>query len=285
MSNTIRQNMPMLGVIRQHRASEKVRNTAMERISSGLTVNSAKDNVQYDAMAKRLTADLRTNEVGMINIADGVSMLSTREAYLSKLVDFITEIKKCAMRGVNGGADGSQGPVAGDHAVLERQIGMLDGEARGMVSRAFFNGQALFNAAPEEGAPEGAPDLTHVSIQYDDERSFYITPDHPDLHFTDLQDLDDAKFQGIMDEADKFLQNLSMARTQVGIEINILESIDEGLREINLIDTKARSGLIEADISEEFATLSSSNALIAAAQYAMGELKDSQVELVRSLSR
>ncbi|NDF04345.1 MAG: hypothetical protein EB068_04460, partial [Betaproteobacteria bacterium] len=89
-----------------------VSNTAMERISSGLTVNSAKDNVQYDAMAKRLTADLRTNEVGMINIADGVSMLSTRETYLSKLVDFMTEIKKCAMRGVNGGADTNGASIA-----------------------------------------------------------------------------------------------------------------------------------------------------------------------------
>ena len=82
---TINTNMQSLNAQRNLAASQGGLNTSMQRLSSGLRVNSAKDDAAGLAIAERMNAQVRGMNVAVRNANDGISLAQTAEGALGKI--------------------------------------------------------------------------------------------------------------------------------------------------------------------------------------------------------
>ena len=89
MAATINTNLNSLNAQRNASASQSSLATSMQRLSSGLRVNSAKDDAAGLAIAERMSAQSRGMSAAMRNANDGVSMAQTAEGALSKVGDML----------------------------------------------------------------------------------------------------------------------------------------------------------------------------------------------------
>src|SRR5438128_7375733 len=101
MPQTINTNLPSLNAQRNLAASQSSLATAMQRLSSGLRVNSAKDDAAGLAIAERMNAQVRGLNVAARNANDGVSLAQTAEGSLGKISDMVQRMRELAVQSSN----------------------------------------------------------------------------------------------------------------------------------------------------------------------------------------
>ena len=87
MPLTINTNIQSLNAQRNLNSSQASLSTSMQRLSSGLRINSAKDDAAGSAIAERMTAQVRGMNVAVRNSNDGISLAQTAEGALGKVAD------------------------------------------------------------------------------------------------------------------------------------------------------------------------------------------------------
>src|SRR3989442_4122270 len=102
MSQTINTNIVSLNAQRNLNMSQQSLATSMQRLSSGLRINSAKDDAAGLAIAERMNAQVRGMNVAVRNANDGVSMAQTAEGALSKVTDALQRMRELAVQARNG---------------------------------------------------------------------------------------------------------------------------------------------------------------------------------------
>ena len=113
--------------------------TAMQRLSSGLRVNSAKDDAAGLYTINRMTSDIRGLNQASRNAADGISLAQTAEAALGQIGDNLQRIRELAVQSANGTVE--------DRAGLQAEADQLTAEIYRVVGNAKFNGVSLLNGA------------------------------------------------------------------------------------------------------------------------------------------
>src|SRR5260370_16014517 len=111
MAMSINTNVQSLNAQRNLSTSQSSLSTTMQRLSSGLRVNSAKDDAAGLAIAERMNAQVRGMNVAVRNANDGVSMAQTAEGALSKVTDALQRMRELAVQarnGTNGAKDRSE---------------------------------------------------------------------------------------------------------------------------------------------------------------------------------
>src|SRR5262245_62570600 len=101
MPQTINTNLTSLNAQRNLNMSQSSLNVSMQRLSSGLRVNSAKDDAAGLAIAERMNAQVRGMNVAMRNANDGISMAQTAEGALGKLSDNLQRMRELAVQAAN----------------------------------------------------------------------------------------------------------------------------------------------------------------------------------------
>lgn len=140
MAQTINTNMPSLNAQRNLTASQGSLATSMQRLSSGLRVNSAKDDAAGLAIAERMNTQVRGMNVAIRNANDGISFSQTAEGSLSKIGDNLQRMRELAVQSRN--ATNS----AGDRANLQKEFGQLQQEIDRTIKNSKFNGGSLFDS-------------------------------------------------------------------------------------------------------------------------------------------
>ena len=102
MPQTINTNLVSLNAQRNLGASQSALATSMQRLSSGLRVNSAKDDAAGLAIAERMNAQLRGMNVASRNANDGISLAQTAEGALGKVGDMLQRMRELAVQAANG---------------------------------------------------------------------------------------------------------------------------------------------------------------------------------------
>ena len=117
--------------------------TAMERLSTGIRINSAKDDAAGLAIALRMTADIRGTAVAIRNANDGISLSQTAEGGLGQINDILQRMRELAVQSSNGTAS------ADNRAASQLEITQLKQEIDTIAGRTNFNGIKLLegNAA------------------------------------------------------------------------------------------------------------------------------------------
>ena len=115
--------------------------TAMQRLSSGLRVNSAKDDAAGLAIAERMNAQIRGMNVAIRNANDGISLAQTAEGALGKIGDMLQRMRELAVQSRN--ATNSDD----DRANLQKEFGELQAEIQRTIESSKFNGKSLFDSS------------------------------------------------------------------------------------------------------------------------------------------
>lgn len=123
---------------------------SLQRLSSGLKINRAKDNPAGLAMAKRMNAQLRGLSAATTNAGDGVSVIEIADGAMSEISEMLQRMNELAVKAANGVLS-SSGDVApdkrGDREIIQEEIAQLKEEINRVAETTDFNGQKLLNGA------------------------------------------------------------------------------------------------------------------------------------------
>src|ERR1043165_1701925 len=140
MPQTINTNIASLNAQRNLTASQMSLATSMQRLSSGLRVNSAKDDAAGLAVADGRTGELRGIAVAIRNANDGISLAQTAEGALATITDALQRMRELAVQAQNG----SNG--TGDRPNLDTEYTQLSSEITRNGTQTKFNGAAIVGA-------------------------------------------------------------------------------------------------------------------------------------------
>jgi len=137
--------------------------SAMERLSSGTRINSAKDDAAGLAISTRMTASIRGISAAIRNANDGISLTQTAEGSLGQIGDNLQRIRELAVQSANTGNSAS------DRAAMNNESKQLVAEIDRVASNTSYNGIALLDGSFQSqnlqvGAGNGSNDRIAISI-------------------------------------------------------------------------------------------------------------------------
>ncbi|WP_295954380.1 flagellin [Rhodoferax sp.] len=141
MAATINTNINSLNAQRNLATSSSSLATSMQRLSSGLRVNSAKDDAAGLAISERMTTQIRGLTVGARNANDGISLSQTAEGALGKVGDMLQRMRELAVQSSN--ATNSKA----DRAALQAEVGQLTDEIDRIAKQTSFNGKKILDGS------------------------------------------------------------------------------------------------------------------------------------------
>ncbi len=140
MAAIINTNIPSLNAQRNLNTSQSALATALQRLSSGLRVNSAKDDAAGLAIATRMTAQARGMTVAIRNANDGISLAQTAEGALGQIKEHLLRMRDLAIQSANATNSSS------DRAALESEFDQLQAEIDRIGAQTNFNGLKILDS-------------------------------------------------------------------------------------------------------------------------------------------
>ncbi|WP_323003388.1 flagellin [Denitromonas sp.] len=140
MAQVINTNVYSLNAQRNLNRSQEGLATSLQRLSSGLRINSARDDAAGLAVAQRMEADARGLTVAMRNASDGISFAQTADGALATSADMLQRMRELAVQSLNGTiSDTERGYLNAEFTQLDTELGRLQGAAK-------LNNQSAFGA-------------------------------------------------------------------------------------------------------------------------------------------
>jgi flagellin len=141
MASTINTNISSLTAQRNLSMSQMSLSTSMQRLSSGLRINSAKDDAAGLAISDRMTAQVRGLNQAARNANDGISLAQVAEGALGSASSTLQRIRELAVQSANATNSAS------DRAALNAEVGQLTAELARIASTTQFNGQNILDGS------------------------------------------------------------------------------------------------------------------------------------------
>jgi len=238
MAQTINTNLMSLNAQRNLSASQSSLATSLQRLSSGLRVNSAKDDAAGLAIGERMNAQIRGMTVAIRNANDGISLAQTAEGALSTVSDALQRMRELAVQSANG----SNG--AGDRANLDAEYQALSSEITRIATSTKFNGLAILDT-------NAGAQTFQVGANVGD--TLDITTSKVTTVGGDLTSAANANTAiGALDTA---LDTINTDRATYGAAQSRFTSAVNNLESARENQTAARSRIMDADFAAETANL------------------------------
>jgi flagellin len=141
MAAVINTNIASLNAQRNLGTSQSQLNTSIQRLSSGLRINSAKDDAAGMAIADRMTSQIRGMNQAARNANDGISLAQTAEGDLQQIGNNLQRMRELSVQSANASNSAS------DRAALQGEIKQLQGEIDRVASNSQFNGVKLLDGS------------------------------------------------------------------------------------------------------------------------------------------
>ncbi|MES2927456.1 MAG: flagellin [Pseudomonadota bacterium] len=141
MASTINTNISSLTAQRNLGMSQTSLNTSIQRLSSGLRINSAKDDAAGLAISERFTSQIRGLNQAVRNANDGISLAQTAEGALKASGDILQRVRELAVQSANASNS------AGDRQALQQEVGQLVSELDRISQTTEFNGSKLLDGS------------------------------------------------------------------------------------------------------------------------------------------
>jgi len=227
--------------------------TSFARLSSGLRINSAKDDAAGLAISEKLKSQIRSFNVAERNAGDGISLAQTAEGSLGEVHEILGRMRELATQASNGTL------VAGDRDFLQTEFASLQSEVTRIQGSAKFNGKTLLGAAAtviavQVGLDAGTSD--HINLTLGGVDLAAITAVGSKLSGATTTDALAAL--GIIDTA---IGNVSTARSGFGSAMNRLEVAQSSIQTMRLNLSAANSRIRDVDIASETAQMSRNQVL------------------------
>ena len=257
MAQIINTNIMSLNAQRNLSATQSALATSVQRLSTGLRVNSAKDDAAGLAIAERMNTQVRGMNVAIRNANDAISLSQTAEGTLSKINDMGQRMRELAVQSANATNNDS------DRASLNQEYQALAEEIKRNLAGASFNGTKLFAGAAALTFQVGANAATTDQITINTENLA------GDAKFTAVIG-NNTKPDGIatvtaasaaLGKLDDMLALVNSKRAEFGATQNRFEAVIQTLQVSAENQTAARSRIMDADFASETASLTRSQVL------------------------
>ena len=259
MPQTINTNLVSLNAQRNLSMSQSSLSTSMQRLSSGLRVNSAKDDAAGLAIAERMNTQVRGMNVAMRNANDGISMAQVGEGALGKISDIFQRMRELAVQSANGTN------TSADRASLNEEFVQLAQEATRTMSGTQFNGQSILattnNAIFQIGANSNTTidQLTVAAFDWTTKADLTAVLSNTTLTGTAMptqQITDMSSAQAALGTLDTAITAINSQRATFGAVQNRFENVISTLMVGVESQSAARSRIMDADYASETANLS-----------------------------
>ena len=251
MALVINSNIMSLNAQRNVSQTNNQLATSLQRLSSGLRINSAKDDAAGLFTVERMTADIRGLNQAARNAADGISLSQTAEAALGQLSDNLQRIRELAVQAANGTVE--------DRSGLQTEINLLSAEIVRTVDAASFNGVKLLDgsAAADLEFQVGQDATDQIAIAAADLNISaiiaYTTGFDITSGATSAADADLA--QAALTIVDGDIDAVSSLRATFGATQNRFEAVISSVQSYSENLSASRSRIQDADFAAETANL------------------------------
>lgn len=244
MPQVINTNVMSLNAQRNLNKSQTAMATAVQRLSSGLRVNSAKDDAAGLAISERMNAQVRGMNVAMRNAADGISLAQTAEGALGSVGDNLQRMRELAVQAANATS-------SNDLTALNSEYQQLVSENTRLVAVTSFNGTALLSGSVSLTFQVGAGTTANDRIT--------VTSSAVAITSGDLTSA--ANAQTAIGNMDTALNTVNGLRATFGATQSRFESVINGLQIAAENTSASRSRIVDADYAQETAALTRSQIL------------------------
>lgn len=264
MPQTINTNISSLNAQRNLNGSQMSLSTSMQRLSSGLRVNSAKDDAAGLAIAERMNAQVRGMNVAVRNSNDGISLAQVAEGALGKVADALQRMRELAVQSANASNSTS------DQTSLDKEFGELAKEIQRVVGGTTFNGKAILGAEAttltfQVGANTTSNDTIDVTTVNLGSDALITVVAGTDIAGAARASIGSGTTAGaihtVIDNIDAALDLVNSERATLGATQSRFEAIISNLQVSVENQAAARSRIMDADFAAETANLSRAQVL------------------------
>ncbi|MCW5635793.1 MAG: flagellin FliC [Rubrivivax sp.] len=287
MPQTINTNLVSLNAQRNLSTSQSSLAVAMQRLSSGLRVNSAKDDAAGLAIAERMNTQMRGMNVAMRNANDGISMAQVGEGALGKVSDMLQRMRELAVQAANGtNTDVDRNSLNDEYLQLAR-------ESQRTLGGTQFNGQNILattlTSTFQVGANTDAA-LDQISVSaFDWTQSVTITAAVGAAVGTDpttlISGTDGSFALAAMAAIDLAIDSINAQRAAFGAVQNRFENVISNLMVGAENQAAARSRIMDADYAAETAALSRAQILQQAGNAMVAQANQLPQQVLQLLQR
>ncbi|MDR2014254.1 MAG: flagellin FliC [Azoarcus sp.] len=249
MPQIINTNIPSLNAQRNLNTSQGSLNTALQRLSSGLRINSSKDDAAGLAVAEKMNAQARGMTVAIRNANDGLSLAQTAEAGMNVVGAHLQRMRELAVQAASGQYD------SGNRVALDTEYQQLASEIDRVVSATNFNGQKLLDGSFsaginfQVGATSTGESQIKINISAVAVSVGGITGSTGDAALSEISKLD------------SLIDQINNNRAALGATQNRFEGVLDQLSAAHENTEAARSRIMDADYAAETAKLARSQVL------------------------
>ena len=278
----INTNVSALRAQNNSRVAEKAQAQAMERLSSGKRINSAKDDAAGLAIATRMEANSRGLSQAIRNSNDGISAAQTAESAMGNISNILVRMRELAVQAANG-TNGTD-----DSAAIQVEVAALISQIGDIATRTTFNGKNLTSGGSTTitaavTGPPAVPAVTgnRLAIQTGVKASETVNLDVANMDATSLgiNALTVATSAGAtaaLTSLDTAIQTVATQRAGLGAIQNRLEAtIDNLTSSVTNLDA-AKSRIEDADFSAESTKLAAASILSQASTAMLAQANQSQ---------
>jgi flagellin len=257
MAVVINTNIASLNAQRNLNKSQLGLNRSMQRLSSGLRINSAKDDAAGLAISDRMTSQIRGLNQAARNAQDGISMAQTAEGALVETTNLLQRMRELAVQSANDTNTQS------DRTSLDAEFKQLQAEIDRIADNTQFNSQTLLSGAFSAGTGSA---IFHVGANADQT----IVLNIGDMQAAALGSGVDAATTQISTQAgansaigliDSAIASVDTQRGDLGAVMNRLESTIANLTNVSENLSASRSRILDADIAQETSSMTKNNIL------------------------
>lgn len=222
--------------------------TAMERLSSGMRINSAKDDAAGQAIANRMNSQIKGMAQAQRNANDGISMIQTTEGALNQINNNLQRVRELAVQAASDTND------VADRESIQTEITERINEIDRVAKSASFNGIKLAdgtntslqiqigaNTEAEDSITISLTDGTTAGLSVDTLAAGAVT--------------DSTTAYATIDAVDAALKTVDTARSSLGATLNRFDSVISNLQNSETNLSAARSRIEDADYAKEVAEM------------------------------
>ncbi len=247
MALTINTNVASLNAQRNLNTSQSALRTSLERLSSGLRINSAADDAAGLAISERLSSQINGNNVAVNNANDAVSLMQVADGGAAQISDNMQRMRELAVQAANGTLN------SGDRDNLAVEFNALSSEVSRLGEATTFNSVNLLNSGSTLTFQVGAGTTTNdqITVSTVDLQASTLAIDSASIQISTASDALAA-----ITNLDSGINTLTTARARFGAALNRTNAVISSLQISVQNQSAARGRIVDADFAAETANLS-----------------------------
>ncbi|MDD1152623.1 flagellin domain-containing protein [Pseudomonas protegens] len=260
MALTVNTNVTSLNVQKNLNRASDALSTSMTRLSSGLKINSAKDDAAGLQIATRMTSQIRGQTMAIKNANDGISIAQTAEGAMQESTNILQRMRELAVQSRND----SNGTA--DRTALDKEFSQMSAELTRIAKSTNLNGKNLIDGTAgtmtfQVGSNTGATNQITITLASGFDAATLSVDSAAISISANSSGQAETNTSAAINAIDKALQTINSARADLGAAQNRLTSTISNLQNINENASAALGRVQDTDFAAETAQLTKQQTL------------------------